>query len=138
MASESKPDNKARMQDIVEDIIADEDVSGSSDSEPEQTTEASASSSTVQAATTSSKKKKKKKGAKSLKKLIKGDKNKIPQALVNEILERAKQETAQTGETVDEETVRQTIEQLKVMDVIKGKSGLGGQNKKDMGEHKVS
>ncbi|KAF7363519.1 Glycylpeptide N-tetradecanoyltransferase [Mycena sanguinolenta] len=36
----------------------------------------------------------------------------------------------------NEENVRQALEQMKIMDVVKGKAGIGGHNKKDMGAHK--
>jgi glycylpeptide N-tetradecanoyltransferase len=129
MSSESKPNAKARVQDIIEETL---EASASSDSDGP---EPAASSSTPTSASSSKKKKKKK--TKALKALLKGDKE-IPQALVDEVLQRAQQNPSASGETVDEETVRKTMEQLKIMDVLKGKSGLGGKNKKEMGEHKVN
>ncbi|TFY67081.1 hypothetical protein EVG20_g4072 [Dentipellis fragilis] len=36
----------------------------------------------------------------------------------------------------DEETIRQVLNQLKIQEVLQGKSGLGGKNKKDAGDHK--
>jgi glycylpeptide N-tetradecanoyltransferase len=134
MSSESKPNAKARAQDIVEQTVEDDEGSASSDSDAP---EPAASSSSTPAAGSSSKKKKKKK-TKALKALLKGDKEKIPQALVNEVLQRAQQDPSAAGEIIDEDTVRHTMEQLKIMEVLKGKAGLGGKNKKEMGEHKVS
>ena len=38
---------------------------------------------------------------------------------------------------VDEQTVRTALDELKIMDVVKGKAGIAGRGKKDLGEHKV-
>lgn len=84
---------------------------------------------------TSSKKKKKKrnKALKALTSLRGGDS--IPQDLVNAVLEKVK-ETGQAPEA-DESTVRAALETMKIKDVIQGKAGIGGVNKKDTGGHKV-
>ena len=42
-----------------------------------------------------------------------------------------------SSDNVNAENVREALEQLKIMEVAKGKVGLGGVNKKDVGEHKV-
>lgn len=43
---------------------------------------------------------------------------------------------ASTAENMDEAHVRMALDKLRIMDVIKGKSGIGGKNRKEMGEHK--
>lgn len=82
---------------------------------------------------TSQRKKKKK-----TKKLFGGGKDEIPQDLVDRVLDQVKGDDAVAGsENVNAENVREALEQLKIMEVAKGKVGLGGLNKKDVGEHKV-
>lgn len=82
---------------------------------------------------TSQKKKKKKK-----KRFLGGRKDEISQDLVDRVLDQVKGDGAIAGsENVNAENVRETLEQLKIMEVAKGKVGLGGLNKKDVGEHKV-
>lgn len=49
---------------------------------------------------------------------------------------RAKGGTSVANEEVDETAIRLALEQMKLMDVLKGKSGIGGKNKKEIGEHK--
>jgi glycylpeptide N-tetradecanoyltransferase len=41
-----------------------------------------------------------------------------------------------TTEALDEAHVRMALDKLRIMDVLKGKSGIGGKNRKEMGEHK--
>jgi len=86
---------------------------------------------------TSSKKKKKKK-SRAMKALnaLRG-KDEIPQAVVDQVLDKVKAEGGPDAAGADEESVRAALEQMKIMDVAKGKAGIGGKNKKDMGEHKV-
>lgn len=128
MASTSNPSDNVPADEINhQDDVSDSD----SDEQPEQAAEGSAASGSQK------KKKKKKKGAKMLKNLLKGSSDKVPQALVNEILQRAKQAPGASAEEVNEASVREAMEQMKILDVLKGKTGLGGQNKKEMGEHKV-
>jgi len=127
MASTSNPSENVS----VDEMDHQENVSDSgSDEQPEQAAEGSAASGSQK------KKKKKKKGAKMLKNLLKGPSDKVPQALVNEILQRAKQEPGASAEEVNEASVREAMEQMKILDVLRGKTGLGGQNKKEIGEHK--
>lgn len=88
--------------------------------------------------TPSSSKKKKKKKSKAIRALnaLRG-KQEIPQAIVDQVLDTVKAEGGEDAAGADEATVRAALEQLKIMDVVQGKAGLGGRNKKDMGEHKV-
>ncbi|PSR94116.1 hypothetical protein PHLCEN_2v4544 [Hermanssonia centrifuga] len=86
---------------------------------------------------TSSKKKKKKrtKALKALNALRSNKSDSIPQDLVNVVLEKVKETGGAPG--ADEATVRAALEQMKIKDVIQGKAGIGGINKKDTGGHKV-
>jgi glycylpeptide N-tetradecanoyltransferase len=61
----------------------------------------------------------------------------VPEELVHHVYDHVKQENPEDTKDLDEENVRRALAALKVMDVIDGKSGLGGKNRKDMGEHKV-
>lgn len=90
----------------------------------------------VPLASTSSKKKKKKKKSKAVRALnaLRG-KSEIPQGVVDQVLDKVKAHGGAEG--ADAETVRAALEQMKIMEVMKGKTGIGGKNKKDMGEHKV-
>jgi hypothetical protein len=63
-------------------------------------------------------------------------KNEVPQELVDRVLDQVKDQQGE-GSSADSDNVRAVLEQLKIMDVLQGKSGIGGKNKKDMGEHKV-
>ncbi|KAJ3565007.1 hypothetical protein NP233_g7915 [Leucocoprinus birnbaumii] len=88
-------------------------------------------------ASTSTSKKKKKKKSKVSKALgaITG-KSDIPDELVNEVLDKVKAEGSVPEQDLTVENIREALKQLKIMDVVQGKAGLGGINKKDMGEHK--
>ena len=82
--------------------------------------------------TPSSKKKKKKKKSK-LARILNPVSGATEDKLVETVLEKVKAEHADA----DEDTVRTALQQLKLKDVIAGKSGLGGKNQKDTGGHKV-
>ncbi|KAH8106829.1 N-myristoyl transferase [Cristinia sonorae] len=87
--------------------------------------------------TSSNKKKKKRsKALKALNSLRGGGKDKIPQELVDVVLNKVKTEHGDTVPDANEATVRAALEQMKIRDVIEGKSGIGGKNKKDVGTHK--
>lgn len=109
---------------------SDDEVSGDEAPPDEQATEG------VPLASTSSKKKKKKKTSKAVRALnaLRG-KSEIPQEVVDQVLDKVKAHGGVEG--ADAETVRAALEQMKIMEVMKGKTGIGGKNKKDMGEHKV-
>ena len=119
---------KARLEEIV-DTTQEVDTHGqNSDSEADNDVvgdgEELVGAEENQPSTSQKKKKKKKKKGKS----------EVPQALVNEVLKQVKETN---GPGVSEEVMRMTLERLEIMNVAKGKVGLGGKNKKDMGEHKV-
>jgi glycylpeptide N-tetradecanoyltransferase len=82
-------------------------------------------------------KKKKKKRSKIARAIsaIKGDS--VPQAVVDQVVAKVKEEHGEDSAAADEETVRELLKQLKLKDVAEGKSGFFGKNKKDTGDHKV-
>ena len=128
----STSNGKARAVDAVADDAEHRDT-GSEGSEDERGDAALAEASTPSTSSTK-KKKKRSKAAKALN-ALKGGKDSIPQDVVKAVLEKV-QETGQAP-GADEATVRMALEQMKIKDVIQGKSGIGGKNKKDTGGHKV-
>ena len=82
-------------------------------------------------------KKKKKKRSKVARAIsaFKGDS--VPQAVVDKVVAKVKEEHGEDSAAGDEETVRALLRQLKLKDVAEGKAGLGGKNRKDTGDHKV-
>ncbi|KAG5354010.1 hypothetical protein C0989_009706 [Termitomyces sp. Mn162] len=117
------PKQKERAIDV-------EDQSAISDQEEEQ----SSASDIASPSTSTQKKKKKSKASKALK-VLRGD-SEIPQQLIDHVLDRVKAERSNESAEVNQENVREALEKLKIMDVVKGKAGIGGHNQKDMGQHK--
>ena len=132
------PSQKAKEKQVAEpaqEHEADEgEETGSEGSEDE-----SAGPSLPESSVPSSSKKKKKKRSKALKALNalrQGGKDDIPDELVNTVLQKVREEGGEVAQA-DAATVRLALEQMKIKDVIQGKTGVGGKNKKDMGNHKV-
>ncbi|KII88343.1 hypothetical protein PLICRDRAFT_175942 [Plicaturopsis crispa FD-325 SS-3] len=127
----------ARIEEVVDETEAsarpDDDASGSESGDSDHI---DAEADNGQPSSSAQKKKKKKKKSKAVKALnaLRG-KHEIPQELVDHVLDAVKNEHGDAQEA-SEENVRAALEQLKVMDVVKGKAGLGGRGRKDMGEHK--
>jgi hypothetical protein len=117
----------ANAEDIIDTTLLDASDAESDPNEPIDT----ASPSTSQ----KKKKKKKSKAAKVLNALR--GKTEIPQELVDHVLDKVQTESAVGSDEATPENVREILEQLKIMDVVKGRAGVGGINRKDMGEHKV-
>jgi glycylpeptide N-tetradecanoyltransferase len=84
-----------------------------------------------------SSKKKKKKRSKVARALsaLKGDA--VPQAVVDKVVAKVKEEHGEDSPAANEDAVRQLLKQLKLKDVAEGKAGFGGKHKKDAGDHKV-
>jgi hypothetical protein len=61
----------------------------------------------------------------------------VPQAVVDQVVTKVKEEHGEDSPAADEETVRQLLKQLKLKDVAEGKAGVGGKYKKDAGDHEV-
>jgi len=84
---------------------------------------------------TSKKKKKKRSKVARVIDALKGDS--VPQAVVDQVVAKVKEEHGENSAAADEETVREVLRQLKLKDVAEGKAGFGGKNRKDTGDHKV-
>ncbi len=84
---------------------------------------------------TKKKKKKKSKAVRALRALT--GKSEIPQELVDRVLVRVREDGGAGSDEATAADVREALEAMKIMDVVKGKAGIGGINRKDMGEHKV-
>jgi len=83
--------------------------------------------------TSKKKKKKRSKVARAIS-ALKGDS--VPQAVVDQVVAKVKEEHGENSAAADEETIREVLRQLKLKDVAEGKAGLGGKNRKDTGDHK--
>ena len=95
-----------------------------------------------ESSTPSSSKKKKKKRSKAAKALnalksVGKGKDVISDNVVKTVLEKVKAEGGEAVAGANEEMVRLALEQMKIRDVLQGKTGIGGKNKKDTGGHKV-
>ncbi|TRM62669.1 acyl-CoA N-acyltransferase [Schizophyllum amplum] len=118
------PDAVAEAVDDVENVSDGE--SGEDDAQPTASTSADASS---------SKKKKKKSKAKKALNALRGKKE-VPDQVVDVVLEKVKERGGEAGASANAENVRLALEQIKIMDIMKGKVGLGHATKKDMADHK--
>jgi len=123
----------AYIEEVVENVEDDQNDEGDSHGEDQEQLQASSSS----APTPSGSKKKKNKKKSKISKILQPD-GEIPQQLVTHVVNEVQAKHGAGTEGTDEASVRALLEQLKLMDVIKGKTGFGGKNRKDMGEHKVS
>lgn len=135
---------------LVEEVEADEhddvDEGKSEDEQPE---------STAAGKKKARRHRKKSKAVEALNNVISGGKKQLPQALVDHVVDAVNAQggvvrdddeipaaststaVAGTKKPVTEEEVRKALEILKAVDVMQGKTGLGGKNQKEMGEHKV-
>jgi glycylpeptide N-tetradecanoyltransferase len=109
----------------------DESASGSDTEVP-----ATAAATSAESGPSRPSKKKKKKRSKVARAIsaIKGDS--VPQAVVDKVVAKVKEEHGEDSAAADEETVRELLKQLKLKDVAEGKAGFGGKNRKDTGDHK--
>ncbi|KAL4246059.1 Glycylpeptide N-tetradecanoyltransferase [Abortiporus biennis] len=126
---------KAKQKQVAEDVEHIE-VSDSSEEEEDHTLPEGSTSAGIPSASSSKKKKKKKSKALKALNALRGHKDEVPQELVDVVLEKVKEQGDPTVANADEATVRLALEQMKIKDVIQGKAGVGGINKKDMGGHK--
>lgn len=109
-----------------------------SDAEPSDDEEGAEAIDQGHASSSTSDKKKKKKRSKA-KKILDAftAKKAVPQAVLEKIVDKVKEDGEPGSETIDAEDVRQVLQQIRIRDILKGKSGIGGNNWKDVGEHKV-
>jgi glycylpeptide N-tetradecanoyltransferase len=118
----------AYIEEVVENPEIDQNDEGDSHGEDQEQPQASSSSAP---ASSGSKKKKSKKKTKVSKMLQPG--GEVPQQLVTHVVKEVQAKHGAGTEGTDEASVRALLEQLKIIDVLKGKSGIGGKNRKDMG-----
>jgi glycylpeptide N-tetradecanoyltransferase len=127
--------SKAKEPEIIDTTGDPEFSDNHSDSEGEEQEDDKVAS--APSTSTSQKKKKKKKSrAKKILNAIRGNEE-IPQAVVDQVLDKVKAEGGPGSSEANAENVRLALQEMKIMEVVKGKAGVGGLNKKDLGEHKV-
>ncbi|KAG6868722.1 hypothetical protein C0993_011660 [Termitomyces sp. T159_Od127] len=124
------------MNDKQKEPVANVDDQSKLLDQLDQEEELSSASDIASASTSSGKKKKKKSKASKALNALRGD-SEISQRVVERVLDEVKAEGSTASAQANQENVREALEKLKIMDVVKGKAGIGGINKKDMGEHKV-
>ncbi|KAG1877950.1 N-myristoyl transferase [Suillus subalutaceus] len=129
----SSSSQKAQIKEIIDTTQGSDLEDRCSTPEPEVDHEQDGAI-TPQASSSKPKKKKKSKAAKVLN-AVRG-KNEIPQELISHVVDRVAAEHGPNTPATNEDNIRQALEQMKIMDVIKGKSGIAGRGKKAMGEHK--
>jgi glycylpeptide N-tetradecanoyltransferase len=134
--------SKARTEDVIDTTTEDPEQPGAGDSNSEQEEDGqiedgqAGASSPAEPSTSSKKKKKKKSKAMKALNALRG-KHEIPQAVVDQVMNKVKSQGGAEAAGADEASVRAALEQMKIMEVAQGKAGIGGKNRKDMGEHKV-
>ncbi|KAG8738733.1 glycylpeptide N-tetradecanoyltransferase [Ceratobasidium sp. 414] len=81
-------------------------------------------------------KKKKKKKSKAAKLLAAARGNDVPDDIVAQVTTAMQQQ--EEHKEVDEDEVLKALKAMKIIEMLQGKTGIGGKNAKDMGEHKAS
>lgn len=127
---------KATMQDTAGMKESSEGEERTSGSEEEHHPGRGDEDGVTEASQPSSSKRQHKKRSKVSKALNKIRGKEIPQSIVNHVVEHVKVEQGSDSPAADPDAVRAALEQLKIMDVLKGKAGVAGRGKKAMGEHK--
>ncbi|KAH6918482.1 N-myristoyl transferase [Coprinopsis sp. MPI-PUGE-AT-0042] len=128
MSSHSKQKGVA-IQDII-DTTVDSDHEESDDDHEERE-----ASNEPESSTSGSKKKKKKSKVSKMLSKLKGNEE-IPDEVVETVMEKVKAEGSLSPDELSAAKVREALQQMKIMEVMKGNTGVGGVNKKDTGEHK--
>lgn len=113
---------------------AEADVGDESDSDSEAEAPIAASGESGPSRPSKKKKKKRSKISRAIS-ALKGDS--VPQAVVDQVVAKVKEEHGEDSPAADEDAVRELLKQLKLKDVAEGKAGLGGKHRKDAGDHKV-
>ncbi|KAI6132119.1 N-myristoyl transferase [Pisolithus croceorrhizus] len=124
------------MQDTTETKQGSEGEERTSGSEEEHHPGRGDGDEVTESSRPSSSKRQHKKRSKVSKALNKIRGKEIPQSIVNHVVEQVKVEQGSDSPAADPDAVRAALEQLKIMDVLKGKAGVAGRGKKAMGEHK--
>lgn len=132
------PKDASRVQVTEVSSTEDHEDVEQTDSEDEAYDVNERAGSSSAAGSSDGKEKKKRKNSKVSKALsaLKG-KSGVPDELVNRVLDKVKAEGSVPEQDLTTENIREVLNQLKIMDVVQGKAGIGGLNKTDMGEHKV-
>ncbi len=133
-SSKSKALEDSASPEIDATITADPRAGDESASGSDEEVPATAASESGPSRPSKKKKKKRSKVARAIS-AIKGDS--VPQAVVDQVVAKVKEEHGEDSAAADEETVRELLKQLKLKDVAEGKVGFFGKNKKDTGDHKV-
>ena len=134
------PSTKAKApedsESLEKQLTIDAEPGADDESSSESDTDVPAAAASESGPSRPSKKKKKKRSkvARAIS-ALKGDS--VPQAVVDKVVAKVKEEHGEDSAAADEETVRALLKQLKLKDVAEGKAGLGGKNRKDTGDHKV-
>jgi len=116
--------------------IAEADPGADDESSSESDAEVPAAAASESGPSQPSKKKKKKRSkiARAVA-ALKGDS--VPQAVVDTVVAKVKEEHGEDSAAADEDTIRELLKQLKLKDVVEGKAGFGGKGRKDTGDHKA-
>ena len=138
MSKESKLAGSSTEDAIIDPTAIESDHDDASDTEQaESSTVPSNEGPSTSAANGKKKKKKKSKASKLLNKLKGDDEEELPQEVVETVMEEIRAQGTLSPEELTAENIRAALQQMKMLDVVKGKAGIGGINSKDMGEHKV-
>ncbi|CAE7059276.1 unnamed protein product [Rhizoctonia solani] len=111
-------------QPTVEEIDSGKESGSESDAAPAEEPDK---------ATGKAKKKKKKKKSKAAKLLAAMKGNEVPDEVVAEV---ANQVRANENPEANDEDIKRALQAMKFMEALQGKTGIGGKNAKDLGEHK--
>ncbi|KAK7693731.1 hypothetical protein QCA50_003303 [Cerrena zonata] len=133
--------NGKQKEIIGEQVEATADASDSEGSETEtEHQDSSVPSASTPSTSGKSKKKKRSKAARALNALRGGGKDSVPQEVVDVVLNKVRNEHGDSvpggPDAVNEETIRLALQQMKLKEMLQGKTGIGGKNAKDVGAHK--
>lgn len=135
LSHQAPPTDKVEDSDNIQTVMNEE----SSNEDEDETREPTSNNNdnNEPSSSTSGGKRKKKKKSKALRLLSSlKPQDTVPQAIVDQVMQKVKTDDPANA-NVNEADVRKALDQLKLMDVLKGKTGIGGKNRKEMGEHKV-
>lgn len=131
---QAKPTSKVEDADNIQEEVNDQSSNEDEGETQEPTSNKNDNNEASSSALGGKRKKKKKSRAHKLLSSLKPQ-DSVPQAIVDQVMQKVKIDDPANA-NVNEADVRKALDQLKLMDVLKGKSGIGGKNRKEMGEHK--